>query len=92
MSQHAKKAYSFGLESVNSLDVSTRVVSHGLEVGERLLGFVDDSLVLEDRTVVLKVDSGGLRMAGRVQALGFRVTLAERLEGGDGLCIMCYLP
>ena len=64
----------------------TDVVRDGLEVTQGLLHLVDDGLVLQDGAVVRQVDGRrlGVELAG--DALGFRVALAERLQGCDGLC------
>ena len=79
------RTYSLGLEGLNSLHVSRNVVGDGLEVPQELLSLVNDSLVLEYRTVVRKVDGGRLGVELRVNPLRIAVTLTERLESGDGL-------
>lgn len=54
------KTYSLGLESLNGLNLLIHVISDRLEVTEELLGFINDSLVFEDRSIVGEVNSGGL--------------------------------
>src|SRR6266702_8502492 len=81
-----KLSHRLGLERLDGFDVCTDVVRDGLEVTQDLLRLVDDRLVLQNGTVMRQVDGRrlGVELAG--DALGFRVALAERLQGGDGLC------
>ena len=81
-----KNTHRLDLEGLDRLQVRRHVVRHGLEAGEGLLRLVDDGLVLEDGTVVRKVDGGGLRGELRRDALGIRMSLAEGLQARDGLC------
>lgn len=60
-------------------------MSDRLEVLQELLGLIDNSLVLEHRAVVCKVDGGRLGGVLCVYPLCVAVTLAEGLESGDGL-------
>lgn len=53
--------YGLRLEHLNSLDVSTDIISNRLEVLEDFLRLVNDALVLQDATVVGDVDCCGLR-------------------------------
>ena len=78
--------YSLDLEGLDSLDMRTNVVGDGLEVLQELLGLVNDSLVFENSTIVIEVDSGGLAVELSVYPLRVRVALAEGLESSDGLC------
>ena len=80
------RTHGLGLERLNSLDLRAHVVRDGLEVAEDLLGLVDDSLVTENRTVVLEVDGRRLGSELALDALGIGVPLAERLEGRNSLC------
>jgi hypothetical protein len=50
-----------------------------------LLDLINDSLVLQKRTVVSEVDFGGLLGELGYAATGIFVTLFECLEGGDSL-------
>jgi hypothetical protein len=61
------------------------VISYRLEVFKKFGGIVYDSFVFEDRAVVLKVDCGRLRGILSLETLSFAVSLAECLEGGNGL-------
>lgn len=61
------------------------IIGDGLERLQCLLGLVNDGLVLQDRTVVVEVDGGGLGGMGMSQSLGLAVAFAESLESGDGL-------
>ena len=81
--------YGLGLESLNSLDVCANIVSDGLEVFEKLLSLINDSLVLQDGTVVSEVDGCRLSSECALNTLGIHVPLAEGLEGGNGLCSLC---
>lgn len=74
------------LKRLDGLDVCAHVVGDRLELLQELLGLVNDGGVPQNRAVVSEVNSGGLRIELRVDALGIRVPLAEGLEGGDGLC------
>lgn len=49
--------YSFGLESLDSLDVCADVVRDGFKVTQDFLRFIDDALVLQNGAVVRKVYS-----------------------------------
>lgn len=62
------------------------IVGHGLEVAQDTLSLIDDGLVLEDRAVVGKVDGRRLGRVLAVNALGFGMTLTERLERCNSLC------
>ena len=73
--------YGLGLESLNSLDVCANIVSDGLEVFEKLLSLINDSLVLQDGTVVSEVDGCRLSSECALNTLGIHVPLAEGLEG-----------
>ena len=79
------RTYSLSLEGLNSLHVPRNVVGDGLEVPQELLSFINDSLVLEYRTVVRKVDGGRLGVELCVDPLRVAVTFTERLKSGDGL-------
>ncbi len=79
------RTYSLDLEGLNSLYVTGDIVNNRFEVLQELLSFIDDSFVLEHRSVVGKVDGGGLGGVLCVQPLRVTVTLAEGLESGDGL-------
>jgi len=74
-----------GLEGLNSFNVGVDIISNGLEVRHKLLDLVNDGLVLENGSVVGKVDGGGLGGERMLQTLSLAVPLAEGLEGGDGL-------
>lgn len=50
-----------------------------------LLNLIDDSLVLEDRSVVSEVDFLGLLREHRYATTGIFVALLEGLQRGDGL-------
>lgn len=77
--------YSLGLEGLNRLNLSGNIVCHRLELFQGLLSLIDNGLVLENRAVVVKIDGGGGIAINMRQTLGLAVTLAESLEGGDGL-------
>ncbi len=81
-----KLSHRLGLERLDGFDVCTDVVRDGLEVTQDLLRLVDDRLVLQNGAVMRQVDGRrlGVELAG--DALGFRVALAECLQGCDGLC------
>jgi hypothetical protein len=78
--------YRLSLEGLNNLDVCIGVVSHGLELLQELLSFIDDSSVLQDRTVVSNIDGSWLRRVLGVDTLSICVPLAEHLEGSNRIC------
>jgi hypothetical protein len=80
------ETHSLNLKRLNSLNMSTDIVRHGLEILQRLLSLIDDGLILEDGTVVGKVDGGGLGSKLGMETLGVGVSFPESLKGGDGLC------
>lgn len=80
------KTYSLNLEGLDSLDVRRHIVSDGLELFQKLLRLIYDSLVLQNRAVVREIDGSGLGSELCVHPLRVAVPLAEGLEGGDGLC------
>jgi hypothetical protein len=73
------------LKSLNGLELSSNIVSRGLESAEVLLDLIDDGLVLQDLAVAREVD--GLWLFGELldSATGIFVALLESLEGGCGL-------
>ena len=77
--------YSLCLEGLDGLEGSADIVGGGLEVLQVLLGVVNNSLVLQNRAVVSEVNGGGLAGVVVVDTLGIGVTLAEGLDGSDGL-------
>ena len=56
-----------------------------LEGIEMLLDFINNGLILQDRTVVCKVDFGGLLGELGYSTTGILVALLEGLEGRDSL-------
>ena len=82
----SEATYRLGLERLNSLDVCANVVRHRLELLQNLLSLIDDSLVLEHRTVVCEVDGRGLRVERAGDALGVAVPLPQGLQRSDGFC------
>lgn len=74
-----------GFERFDGLDVGADVVCHRLERLENALGLVDDSLVLNQRAILGDVDGGGLGGQLVVDTESLGVSLAESLEGCDGL-------
>jgi hypothetical protein len=68
--------------------MSTNIICDRLVVLQLFLDLINNSLVLEDRAVVREVDSGWLRRGSLLDSLRVSVTLAECLQGGDGLCII----
>jgi hypothetical protein len=74
-----------GLERLDGFHVGARVVSNRLELFKCLCGLIDDGGVLEDRAVVVKVDSRRLGESLVVKTLGFGMAFAEGLERSDGL-------
>ncbi|KAI6775732.1 hypothetical protein HG530_002490 [Fusarium avenaceum] len=73
------------LESIDSLQLSANIVGDGLEGVESLLDLIDDSLVLEDGSVLGEIDGGGLLREVLDLAADVLVALLEGLQGGDGL-------
>jgi len=53
-------AYSFDFKCLNSLDLSIRVTLNRFEVLEKFLSLINNSLILENRTVLSEIDSGRL--------------------------------
>ena len=88
---HSEETDSLGLEGLDGLDVRVNVISDRLERADELLGLINDCLVLENGTVVGKVDGGGLLAERCSRALGVGVALAEGLQRGDGLCSRALL-
>ena len=80
-------SYSFRFESLYSLDVCACVVSNGLEILQKLLSLIDNSPVLQDRAVVRKIDSCGLRRVLGLETHSVSMALAEGLQSSNGLCI-----
>lgn len=74
-----------GLEGVDGLDLAVDIVGLGLEGLEALLNLVNDGLILEDGTVLGKVDLGGQFGQLLDLALGVLVARLEGLQGGDRL-------
>ena len=72
-------AYSFGFECLNSLDLNIRVALNRFEVLEKLLSLINNSLILENRTVLGEIDSGRLGGILAMQALGIAMALPEGL-------------
>lgn len=70
---------SFALERVDSLQVGVHIVGNGLVAGQNFLGLINDGLVLEDCSVLCKIYGGRCIAVLVVNALSFRVTLAESL-------------
>ena len=74
------------LESGNGLHLSLNVVIGGFEGLEELLALGNDVLVLDEPSVVLKVDFGlGFAKLRIVQSRLARA-LSERGDGGDRFC------
>lgn len=73
------------LERGDGLQLSSDIVISRLEPLEELLALGDDVLVLEDPTVVLKVDLVRARLELAVLEAGLGGALAEGGEGGEGL-------
>ena len=73
-----------GSKTWDRFEMRIHVIRHRLEGRDEPLGLVNDSLVLEDRTIVRKVDSRGLGIERCVYALCISVSFAEGLESGDG--------
>lgn len=82
-----KLSYSFGLESLYGLDVCACVISNRIEVLQKLLGFINNGLVLQDRTVVRKIDSCGLRRVLGLETRSVSMAFTEGLQSGNGFCI-----
>jgi len=82
-----RNTYSLGLKRLDSLYLCIHIVAHRLEFVESLFQLINNGLVLENRTVVSKVNSGGLLRELVVGELCVVVTFAECLEGGDGFCM-----
>ena len=81
-----RSTHGLALESVNRLQLSLDIVVDGLEGLEELLSLGDDVLVLEDGSVVLKVDGLGRLRVGRVGEASVGSTLPERRQSSEGLC------
>lgn len=77
--------YSLSLEGLDRLEGGADVVGGGLEVVQELLSLIDNGLVLQYRAVASEVNGGGLASEVVVNTLGIGVTLAEGLDGSDGL-------
>lgn len=82
---NGKNTNGLGFERFDGLDVSADVVCHGLERLENALSLIDDSLVLNQRAVLGDVDGGGLGGQLVVDTESLGVSLAESLEGCNGL-------
>jgi hypothetical protein len=76
-----------GLECLNRLNLPIHVVCLWLETIEALLDLVDDSSVLEDRSIVAEVD--GLRLFREDGDLAARIIVAllERLKSGGSITL-----
>jgi hypothetical protein len=73
------------LKGIDGLQLSADIVGNGLEGVESLLDLIDDSLVLEDGSVLGEVDGGGLLLELLDLAADVLVALLEGLQGGNGL-------
>ena len=82
---------SLRLERLDSLDLPVHIVRLGLESVELLLNVVDDSLVLEDGSVVGEVDGLGLLGEDGNLATGVVVALLELLQGDGGGTLQAQL-
>lgn len=85
------RTYGLDLERGDGLHLRGDVVVCRLERLEHLLALRDDVLVLEDATVVLKVDVGLALLELGVVQTGVRGPLAELRERGDGLLVEAQL-
>lgn len=65
--------------------MSANIVGDRLEGTESLLNLIDDSLVLEDGSVLGEIDGGGLLLELLNLAADILVALLESLQGGNGL-------
>ena len=74
-----------GLKGIDGLQLAADIVRGGLEALEVVLDLVDDSLVLQDTTVVGEVNGLGLLRQDLDLAAGIVVALLEGLQRGGGL-------
>jgi hypothetical protein len=80
--------YSLGLEFINGLDLHANIIRLRLELLEQFLCIIDDTLVFQYRTIVCKVDRGGLRSESSVDSLSVAMPLSEGLERRNSLCVI----
>lgn len=63
------------------------VVSNRLEILQKLLSLIDNGPVLQDRTVVCKIDSCGLRRILGLETHSVSMALTEGLQSSNGFCM-----
>lgn len=80
------KTYSLRLKCFNGLDLCVHIISHGLEVLQKLLGLINNGLVFKDGTIVGKIDIGGLAGILSIETLSVTMAFPEGLQRRDGFC------
>ena len=71
---------SLDLKRLNGLDVRAHIIRRRLEVFQQLFRLIYNGFILQHRTVVRKVDGGGLGRNGVGNSLRFEVAFTECLQ------------
>ena len=75
---------SLDLKRLNGLDVRAHIIRRRLEVFQQLFRLIHNGFILQHRTVVRKVDGGGLGRNGVGNSLRLEVAFTECLQWSNG--------